>query len=89
MNRYFKRPWDETTGDLSTDDWGSSVYYFETDQTGDVLRQLEVFTNSRRLKYTTEYLQDEYGGLSEVPLDLDEFKEFEISKDEFEKEWFQ
>lgn len=87
MNIYFKRHWYETTGAPLTDDWGTSTYFFETNQSGDVLRQLEVYENGLRLKYTPEYLQDNYGGLSEVPLNIEEFKEFEITKDEFEDEW--
>jgi len=89
ITRYFKRPWDDTTGAPLTDDWGTSVFYFETNLTGEVLRQLEVFANGKRIKYTTDYLEDEYGGLSEVPLDLVEFKGYEIAKDEFEEAWLQ
>jgi hypothetical protein len=74
MTLYFKRFWDETTGDTITDDWETSTYYFETDEIGDVLQQLEVFANDKRLKYTPENMQDEYGGLSKVFLDLYEFE---------------
>lgn len=87
MNRYFKRPWEETTGDPLTDEWGTSVYYFETNQAGVVLRQIEVYANGKRLKYSLENLQDEYGGLSEVPLELEEFEEHSISENEFEAAW--
>lgn len=87
MNLYFNRPWNETTGDPLTEDWGTSTYYFETNQNGEVVRQLEVYSNSKRLKYTREHLQDKFGGLSEVPLDLVEFGEFQINKDEFEEAW--
>jgi len=89
MNLYFKRFWDETTGDPLTQNWGTATYFFETNKSGEVLRQLEVYEKGQRLKYTLENLQDDYGGLSEVPLDLEEFKVFEITEDDFEDEWQQ
>lgn len=87
MNHYFKRHWDETTGGSLTDSWGTSTYFFETNLDGDVLRQLEVYENGKRLIYSPGHIQDSYGGLSEVALDLEEFKEFEITKEEFEASW--
>lgn len=89
MTFYFKRFWEEITGDILTDNWGTSTYYFETDENGGVIRQLEIFANGKRLKYTTDYSQDEYGGLSEVSLDLTEFENFKITKTEFENSWQQ
>lgn len=85
--KYFKRNWDETTGDELTDDWGKSVYYFETDNEMNVLRQIEKYENGKHLKYDSEYLEDKYGGLSEVQLELAEFSEFEIGKEEFNQVW--
>ena len=87
MPLYFKRHWDETTGKPLTDSWGTSIYYFETSFEGKVLRQIEVYANGKKLKYDLAHLQDEYGGLSEVPLDLEEFAEFEINHHEFEEIW--
>ncbi|MDF2189351.1 DUF433 domain-containing protein [Paraflavitalea sp. CAU 1676] len=69
-----------------TDSWGTSYYYFETDDQLNVLRQLQVFENGQVLKYDTEYLEDKLGGLSEVPLD-GEFDSFHIQKVEFEQIW--
>jgi|SRR5688572_6035469 len=80
MTLYFKRHWNETTGDEPTDTWGTSDYYFETDEEGNVLKQLQIFVNGNCLKYDLDYLDDKYGGISEVPLDLSEFKEFQISE---------
>ena len=51
-----------------------------------VLRQLQTFDNGQVLKYDTEYLDDKFGGLSEVSLD-EEFKPFQIDKVEFEQVW--
>ncbi len=87
MNLYFRRAWDDITSDPLTEDWGTSTYYFETGQNGKVFRQLEVYANGKRLKYTSEHLQDKFGGLSVVPLDLAEFGEFQITKNEFEEAW--
>ena len=84
---YYKRNWDETTGEELTDSWGTSAYYFETDDEGNVIRQLQLFSNGNALKYDTKYLDDKFGGLSEVPLDLEEFEPFVISADEFEQHW--
>lgn len=84
---YFKRDWDETTADELTDSWGVSTYYFESDNEGYVTRQLQIFKNGKALKYDTEYREDKFGGISEVPLDLDEFNSYRIHADEFERLW--
>jgi len=60
---YFKRSWDETTGEELTDGWGSSTYYFETDEKLNITRQLQLFDNGKILKYDTEYVDDKFGGL--------------------------
>ncbi len=87
MAYYFKRDWDETTGEPLTDSWGTSTYYFETTDLGEVMRQIQVFSNGRKLKYSLAKLEDEYGELADVPLDLDEFEEFITEKDDFENAW--
>jgi hypothetical protein len=84
---YFKRRWDETTGDPLTDDWGSSTFYFETDGTGEVIRQVIVYQNGKVLKYDEDNFEDDYGGLTDQPLDLQEFNEFKITPDEFDMSW--
>ena len=84
---YYKRFWDETTGDDLTDSWGTSTFYFETDEENNVLRQVQVFQNEKGLKYGDEFSQDEYGFLSDQPLDDEEFKSLRIEKDEFENFW--
>ena len=84
---YFKRYWDETTGDPSTNSWGTSTYYFETDMKGEVLRQIEVYQNGKKLRYDENKIENEYGGISDQPLDLTEFDEFKIDKEEFEQAW--
>ena len=84
---YFKRPWDETTGSPLTNSWGTSIYYFETDDTGEVHRQLEVYNKGQRLRYDQKHIEDQYGGLSEILLDLKEFENYKIAKEEFEEAW--
>jgi uncharacterized protein (DUF433 family) len=84
---YYKRKWEETTGDDLTNSWGVSTYYFETDDVGTVKRQLQLFEKGQVLKYDTDYIEDKFGGLSEVSLDLEEFNLYYIPSDEFERIW--
>ena len=81
--RYFKRFWGETRGDQYSD-WGTSTWYFETDNKGEVLRQIEVYSNGTVLKYDNNKREDSYGGLSVDALDMDEFAPFEILFHQFE-----
>lgn len=84
--KYFKRKWDESRGD-EYDNWGCSWFYFETDDSGLPIRQIEEYDNGVVLKYSNERLDDKYGMLGDQELDLVEFKQFEITPAEFEKEW--
>ncbi len=84
--KYFKRNWNETRGD-QYDSWGKSVWFFETDINGDVLRQIEAYENGKVLKYDNQNIEDEFGGLADQNLDLIEFEEFSIEKEEFENKW--
>lgn len=84
--RYFKRKWNETIGD-QFDDWGTSMYFLETDNSGLPTRQIEKYENGIVLKYSHDKTEDAYGRLINLELDLEEFKESEISKADFEKEW--
>lgn len=85
--KYYKRVWEETIGEELTNSWGTSTYYFETDEDGNVVRQVQVFENGNGLKYGENFLQDEYGGLAEKTLDLAEFESHTIDQLEFEKVW--
>jgi len=84
--RYYKRPWEESRGD-EFDVWGSSIWFFEVDEAGTVMRQLERYAHRAVLKYCSEHFEDHYGGLSNYPLEHADFAPFEISKDEFEEAW--
>ena len=87
MTRYFKRYWDETTGDELTDSWGTSTYYFETDADLNIIRQIQVFQNGQVLKYQQPFTEDEFGMLSDQRLDEEVFKEFSINSNEFTSTW--
>jgi hypothetical protein len=69
---FLKRLWNETTGNPKTNNWGTSVYYFQTDEKGDVLKQITVYDNGKILKYSNLHIEDEFGGLSEVALDFND-----------------
>lgn len=84
--RYFKRYWGEPRGDAN-DAWGCSWWYLETDSAGAVLRQIEVYDCGPTLRYDRQRLNDEFGGLSDQPLEFGEFANFEIAREEFERAW--
>ncbi|UOQ71808.1 DUF433 domain-containing protein [Hymenobacter cellulosilyticus] len=87
---YYKWYWDETTGTIPTNSWGTSWHYYETDGAGTVVRQVEVFANGQALKYDAEYDEDRYGGLAEAPItaaDVEEFGLISIDGREFGQVW--
>ena len=84
--KHYRRPWDEPRGD-QFDEWGTSVWYFEVGDDDVVLRQIEVYENGTVITYDADHPHDDYGGLSQVPLDPDEFAPFRISAVEFENVW--
>ena len=83
---YFKRAWNDTRGD-NYDYWGTSIWYFETEKNGVVIRQIEVYENGPSTKYCMANKKDKYGELSWYPLDLVNFQSFKIKKIEFERVW--
>jgi Cysteine-rich CPCC len=85
--QYYKRPWSETTGDPITNDWGTAVYYFETDAQGDVLKQIEFYQNHKTLKYSNLHLEDEFGGLTYQALNLTDSGYISIDKKAFFMLW--
>lgn len=86
-NRYFKKFWNETTGDEATDSWGSSTYYFETDENLNVLKQVQIFENKKILKYDEQNFEDQYGFLTDQPLEIENFEDSEISEIGFYEIW--
>jgi len=68
-------------------DWGDVTYFFEMDQDGQVLRQLEVHENGIVLKYDRTHFSDSEGSLSDKTLELGEVAPCGISESEFESAW--
>ena len=84
--KYYKRNWEESRGD-EFDDWGKSIWYFETNNSGLPTKQIEVYENGKILKYDQTKMEDNFGGLGDQELDLDEFSEFEITELKFNTVW--
>lgn len=85
-NHYLKRNWNETRGD-KFDHWGTSVWYFETDKKGNVVRQVEEYIVGIRLRYDKKYKSDNYGLLSDARLYLADPEFEKINEDDFDKKW--
>ena len=86
MSRFFRRPWDELRGD-AFDSWGKSTWLFDVLDDGTVVRQVELYEHGQRLRYHDAHVDDAYGGLSVVSLDLADFERFEIGAADFEAVW--
>ena len=86
--RYFRREWSESRGD-DYDDWGRSIWFFETDDLLLPLRQFEEYANGNRLRYDATHAEDEFGALGQgrVFPDDDDETQYEISADVFEDRW--
>ena len=87
MRRYIKRQWDDSTGEDLTDSWGTSTYLIEIDDEFYALRQIQIFEDGHVLKYSVDFTEDEFGMLSDQPLDIDEFEQSFISEKEFIDTW--
>lgn len=85
---YYKRHFNERRIE-KFENWGTCAFYFESNQKGEILRQIEVYENGRRLKYSEEIIEDEFGSLSDQKIDLLEFEKFTINKKDFEYQWEQ
>jgi hypothetical protein len=84
--RYFRRAVADPRAD-EFDAWGTCETFFEFDQKGQCLRQVERYQNGFVLKYDATHQQDEYGGISDPSDDLTD--EFEISVEQFERVWLE
>jgi hypothetical protein len=84
--RYYRQRWDESRGDRH-DAWGGSDWYFEVDDDGNVIRQVEVYDHGPRLRYGPDHEEGGEGALSEVPLPHDEWEPYLLQPDEFEAVW--
>lgn len=84
--KYLKRNWNETRGD-KYNHWGKSIWFFEVDNKGQVLRQIEIYENGKVLRYSDRNSEDEFGSLTDQKIDLNEFEQFSTDKNEFESKW--
>lgn len=83
---YYKRHFNEDRIEKS-ENWGTCIYYLESNQKGKILRQIEIYENGKRLKYSEEFIEDEFGFLADQTISLLEFEEYAISKNDFEYQW--
>jgi hypothetical protein len=86
FNFYFKCHWPESRGD-NYDSWGGSWWYLHTDGSGKVLRQMEKYDSGVIIRYDQSCSKDEYGELSNTPVEWKNVAESEITKEEFEEAW--
>ena len=86
MKRYFKFRWNETRGD-EFDEWGFSTFYSETDGDLFTTRQIQIYDNGIVLKYDSNNLSDEFGGLADQSIEGGLEESNEISQEEFEAAW--
>lgn len=84
--KYYRAFWSETRGG-EYNHWGTSNWYFELDLENYPNRQIEIYENGQKLKYHIGHLDDEFGGLADQPIDLEEMNGIEISKSDFEAVW--
>ena len=84
--RYFKYFWDGDPGEEMAG-WGTSWWYLEADARGNVSRVLQSYAAGQVLRYDEQLPEDEYGGLPEHNLDLDDTEPTEISCEEFFEAW--
>jgi hypothetical protein len=85
--KYFKRVHSQTITRLKKD-WKSwEWYYFEVGDDDYAVKQLQKDHLGKVLKYDSNKLDDEYGGLAEGALDLAEEQYVSIKKDEFYALW--
>lgn len=83
---YYKRHFNENRIEKS-ETWGTCIYYFESNHKGEILRQIEIYENGKRLKYSEEFIEDEFGFLADQTIKLLEFEEYAINKNDFEYQW--
>jgi hypothetical protein len=86
--RYFKTT-DEGYHARGVNWGGDPTYWLEVNDRGDSERELQVYPNGYVLSYDRLHKQDEYGALGVMVIDGDEdwWASFEITMDEFEKQW--
>jgi hypothetical protein len=88
VSRYFSRRWGESRGD-EVDGWGHSVWYFEVDDDGCPVRQVEVYDAGPVLRYGPGHEEDQYGRLGYGSLgdSEEDWTPYAITRDVFERVW--
>lgn len=84
--RYYKWFWAVPLGG-DFDAWGTSTYFLEIGENAYTYRQIEVYENGNVLFYDKKHFSDDYGRLSDKPMQDDNLEEFEITEAEFEHVW--
>ncbi len=87
-DRFYRRRWDDTRGD-EFDHWGHSVWYFEVDDDGWPVRQVEVYDFGPVLRYGPGHQDDGHGGLGQSSLtdSEEDWSQFAVTRDTFERVW--
>jgi hypothetical protein len=83
--RYFKRLWSETVTRFNRDWTTTEWYYFEVGDDNYPTRQILVADDGKVYKYNDRHREDDWGGLSEVALAVDDY--VVIDRDEFDALW--
>ena len=83
---YFKQFWDEERKDEYAN-WGTSTWYFETNESDEISKQITVYNNNKVLKYSDKNIKDQFGVLSSHKLTVEDCDGELISKEEFYKIW--
>lgn len=83
---YFTQFWDEERDDENAS-WGTSTWYFETNEEDEVIKQVTIYQSGKTLKYSAENAEDEFGGLCMDTLTIDDCDGDVISKEEFYTIW--
>jgi hypothetical protein len=83
---YFTQFWNENRDDKYAD-WGTSTWYFETDDSDEILKQITIYKSEKVLKYSEDNLIDEFGVLEDQKLTLEECDGKSISKEAFYALW--
>jgi hypothetical protein len=81
--RCFRRRWEEDRGDRFSS-WGHATYLFQTDASGVVSEQVEVYDDGHVLVYDARHPADEYGALTDQPIALADFAPFEIDAETYD-----
>ncbi|KAB8333689.1 hypothetical protein SD80_012205 [Scytonema tolypothrichoides VB-61278] len=81
--RYYIGYWPEARSD-EYGHWGGATYYFECLSSGYPTRQIEIYDNGIVLIYNEQHISDQFGMLSDKPIEPFHKELREVSVDDFE-----